>query len=218
MASIVSAANVMEAEAENLVLAANCEKMATCSLRPSVILGREDYQLVPSIQACIEKGETPFVIGNGDNLYDFTFVDNVAYAHILAIENLLGSKTAAGEAILISNDQPITFRDLMLAIWAQFDHVPQFTITIPGRLAVAFGWAVEWVAWARRTKTTLCKGSVKDALGTRYASQEKAKRLLGYAPIVDMWDAVRISCDALKKRIEDGKGEVKRRDGWGHAY
>lgn len=192
--------------------------MATCALRPSVILGREDYQLVPSIQACIEKGETPFVIGSGDNLYDFTFVDNVAHAHVLAAENLLSTKSVAGEAILISNDQPITFRDFMLAIWAQFDHVPPFALSIPAPLATFYGLVLEWAAWTRGAKTTVCRGSVKDALGTRYANLDKAKQLLGYAPIVDIWDGVRISCDALKERIKESKGQALRSDGWGHAY
>ena len=209
--------NYVQAAAEELVIAANSEKMATCSLRPSTICGRNDYQLVPSIQACIEKWETPFVIGNDDNLYDFTFVDNVAHAHVLAAENLLTTKTAAGEAILISNDQPITFRDFMLAIWAQFDHVPPFVVTIPPFLAHFYGAVCEWLAWLRGRKTTLSRGSVKDAMGTRYANLDKARRLLGYAPIVDMWDAVRISCDALKIRMGT-KMEPARSDGWGHTY
>lgn len=208
----------MQAAAEKLVLDANTEKLTTCSLKPSVILGRDDYQLVPSIHACIGKGETPFIIGNGNNLYDFTFVDNVAHAHVLAVENLFTTKTAAGEAILISNDQPITFRDFMLAIWAQFDHVPVFSINIPAPLATLFGSITEWTAWLSGSKTTLCRGSVKDALGTRYASQEKARRLLGYEPIVDIWDGVRISCDALKERIARRQSEARRKDSWGHEY
>ena len=181
--------------------------MATCSLKPSVILGRDDYQLVPSIQACIAKGETPFVIGHGDNLYDFVFVENVGYAHVLAAENLLTTKTAAGEAIFISNDQPITWRDFMLAIWAQFDHVPPYSIVIPPLLAWFFGLLTEMLAWVAGRKTTLCRGSVKDAIGTRYSDQKKAKALLGYEPIVDIWDGVRISCDALKVRIGGSNGK-----------
>ena len=192
--------------------------MATCTLRPSVILGREDYQLVPSIQACIQKWETAFIIGSGDNLWDFVFVDNVAHAHVLAAENLLTTKTAAGEAILISNDQPITFRDFMLSIWAQFDHVPPFSISIPAPLATFYGSSCELIAWLSGAKTTVCRGSVRDAIGTRYANQDKAKSLLGYRPIVDIWDGVRISCDALKKRIKESKGRALRSDSWGHSY
>jgi len=39
-----------------------------------------------------------------------SYVDNVADAHVLAVENLLMSRTAAGEAIFIANEQPIPFR------------------------------------------------------------------------------------------------------------
>lgn len=189
--------------AEKIVLEANNDKMATCVLRPSVILGRDDYQLLPSIHGCIENGQTPYLIGNGDNLYDFTFVDNVAQAHVLAIENLVSSRTAAGQAINISNGQPVTFRDFMLAIWAQFDHTPPFTVRIPAGVAGFAGYVAEWHSWFTGSKTTLCRGSVKDAIGVRYASQEKAKQILGYHPKVDLWDAVTISCEVrLTSKIQ----------------
>lgn len=119
-----------KAEAERLVLNANGRSLLTCALRPSVILGEDDYQLIPSIHACISKGETPFVIGDGDNLYDFTYVGNVADAHVLAIENLMSSRSAAGQAFLISNGEPVTFRDFCLAVWGHFGHTPRFTSTL----------------------------------------------------------------------------------------
>jgi sterol-4alpha-carboxylate 3-dehydrogenase (decarboxylating) len=76
--------------AENFVLAANDPpNLLTTALRPSVLFGPGDYQLIPTIHNCISKNETPFIIGTGLNLFDFTYVGNVADAHVLAIENLL---------------------------------------------------------------------------------------------------------------------------------
>lgn len=63
--------------------------MSTCVLRPSVIFGEGDTQLIPSIHACIQKGETRYKIGGGNNLWDTVYVGNVADAHVLAVENLL---------------------------------------------------------------------------------------------------------------------------------
>jgi sterol-4alpha-carboxylate 3-dehydrogenase (decarboxylating) len=63
-----------KALAEQIVMAANSESLSCCALRPSVILGREDYQLIPSIHSCIASGETKYQIGDADNLYDFTFI------------------------------------------------------------------------------------------------------------------------------------------------
>lgn len=187
----------MQALAEPHVLAANAPGFATCTLRPSTIMGREDYQLVPAIHACIDKFETPWIIGTDDNLYDFTFVDNVAHAHVLAVDNLLTTQTAAGEAIFISNNQPVTFRDFMKAIWGQFGHKPPFEMRIPTPLAWFVGLSAEVYhkAFVRSGKATLSRGSVRDAMQTAYSNQTKAQQLLGYWPVVDIWDGVRISCD-----------------------
>ncbi|KAG9626657.1 hypothetical protein KCV04_g11753, partial [Aureobasidium melanogenum] len=50
-------------------------------------------------------------------------------------------------------------------------------------------------------------GSVKDAVGTRYASNEKARRLLGYYPRVDFVDAVRLACEDYKSILAE-KGKI----------
>ena len=169
--------------------------MATCSLRPSVLCGPGDYQLVPSIHACIAKYETPFVVGNGSNLWDVTYVTNVADAHVLAAQNLMSSKTAAGEAFFIQNNEPITFRDFCLAIWAHFGHTPSFEVHIPMFLLYLVGWLCEWLTWFFRTTTTLSRGSVRDACSIRYASGEKARRILGYQARVGIDEGIRLSCE-----------------------
>lgn len=169
--------------------------MATCSLRPSVLCGPGDYQLVPAIHACIEKWETPFIIGDGLNLWDVTYVTNIADAHVLAAENLSSSKTAAGEAFFIQNNEPITFRDFCLAIWAHFGHIPPFEITIPESLAFFAGMVSECATWVTGTATTLSRGSVRDACSVRYAKGNKAKDILGYEARVGIVDAVRLSCE-----------------------
>ena len=185
----------MQTAAETLVLAASDEKLATCSLRPSVLFGEEDYQLIPSIHACIAKGETPFVIGTGLNMWDVTYVNNIADAHVLAVENLTSTKSAAGQAFFISNNEPVPFRDFCLAIWAHFGHYPQVEIRIPTGLATFVGYLAEKVTWLTGTATTLNSGSVMDACGTRYCDGSKAKEILGYEPRVSIVEGLRRSCD-----------------------
>jgi len=129
---------------------------------------------------------------------ELTTPDNVADAHVLAIENLLSSKSAAGQIIHITNDQPVTFRDFMLAVWAQYDHVPSTTIRIPGSLAYVMGFLSECKGWVSGKPGALSRGSVKDAMSTRYGSQKKAKEILGYRPRVPLWDAVVISCSVSR--------------------
>ncbi|CDM33444.1 hypothetical protein DTO013E5_7312 [Penicillium roqueforti] len=190
-----------KAAAEALVLNASSSKMVTCALRPSVLCGPGDYQLLPAIHACIAKYETPFLIGDGFNLWDITHVDNAADAHILAIENLLSSRTAAGEAFFIQNNEPIAFRDFCLAIWAHFGHVPPFQMHIPKSLAYFTGLVCETVTWLTGTTTTLSRGSVQDACAIRYASGNKAKEILGYEARIGIEEAIRLSCEDYASRL-----------------
>ncbi|KAI9818023.1 MAG: hypothetical protein M1827_000647 [Pycnora praestabilis] len=206
--------------AEALVLAASDEKLATCALRPSVLMGPGGPQLISSIHACIAKGETPFIIGNGENLWDITYVSNIADAHVLAAENLLTTRTAAGEAFFISNDEPVPFRDFCLAVWAHFGHIPPYQLRVPANLAWAAGYAAEWFTWFTGTPATLSRGSVKDACAIRYANGEKARKILGYKPRIGVVEGVRLSCEdyvrCLRERSVDSiakADEVSMRDG-----
>lgn len=217
-----------KAVAEPVVLEANSERMATCALRPATIIGPGDnFGVVAAIHNCIAKGETPFVIGDGDNMYDFVYITNVADAHLLALENLLAhqsgsplrkspdattadekngnlvemdgvlekGESAAGKAFFISNQEPVYFRDFMLAIWAHWGHYPPFTVKVPGQIAWFAGLIADIVTWWTGAEPTLGRGSVSDALGTRYSNNARAKRVLGYVPRVGFVDAVRLACE-----------------------
>lgn len=177
------------------MLAANDEKLATCALRPSVLFGPGDCQLVPSVHHCIAKGETPFIIGDGLNMWDVTFVGNVADAHVLATENLISTRTAAGEAIFVSNEEPLPFRDFCLAVWKEFEHIPPFEIYIPRSVAAFVGYLAEWGTRILGTPSTISRGSVNDACCVRYCTGAKAKRLLGYQPRVGLEEGIRLSCE-----------------------
>ncbi|THV47875.1 hypothetical protein BGAL_0283g00120 [Botrytis galanthina] len=198
-----------KAKAEKKVLAANSPAFSTCILRPSVIMGPGDKQLIPPIHACIAKGETSFIIGSADNLWDITYVTNVADAHVLAAENLRSNTpTAAGEIFFIQNNTPITFRDFSIAVWKEFGHIPPYEVTIPQGLAWVAGLLAEAALWLTGSKEpTLSRGSVNDACAIRYASGEKAIRILGYEAKVDLEEGIRLSCEAYKKRLANQEKE-----------
>ncbi|KAI9724549.1 MAG: hypothetical protein M1812_000617 [Candelaria pacifica] len=185
-----------KAAAEALVLAASeVSDLATCALRPPMIFGPGGPPVISSIHACIAKGETPFVLGTGFNLTDFIYLDNVVEGLLLAAENLMSTRTAAGEAIFISNNEPVPFRDFCLAVWANFGHTPRFEVRIPRQLAWGIGYIAEWATWVSGTSSTLTRGSVKDACATRYSNGAKAERILGYKPRVGLVEGLRISCE-----------------------
>lgn len=178
--------------------------MATCALRPAIIFGPGDkYGVIGAIHTCIARGETPFVIGDGLNLYDFVYVDNVADAHVLALENLLSNKkTAAGQAFFISNDEPVYFRDFMLAIWAHFGHVPAYEVWITRSVACFVGDLFEAWAWLTGRTMSFSRGSVLDAVGVRYADITRAKTTLGYRPKMGLVEGLANACADYKLGLQ----------------
>jgi sterol-4alpha-carboxylate 3-dehydrogenase (decarboxylating) len=211
-------------EAERVVIAGNDDLMSTCVLRPSVIFGEGDTQLIPPIHACIAKGETRWIIGTGINLWDTVYVGNVADAHVLALENLLHLEskiisnnhdgrtregTAAGETFFIQNNEPISFREFSLAIWREFGHFPpRWEIRIPEGLGWVLGLLAEAFTRLSGTPATLSRGSVMDACAMRYASGEKAQRILGYRPRVGLEAGIKRSCQVSHVLSSCLKGDL----------
>lgn len=66
--------------------------VATVALRPSGIFGEGDPLLVPILVEKAKEGKMKYIIGDGKNLMDFTYVGNVAQAHIQACSTLISLK------------------------------------------------------------------------------------------------------------------------------
>jgi nucleoside-diphosphate-sugar epimerase len=101
-----------KAHAEQAVLAANCDTLRTCALRPHLIWGPGDTHLVPRLLARARTGRLRRV-GKGANLVDITYVENAAEAHLQAAVALgNGDPVAApaspgGKAYFISQGEPV---------------------------------------------------------------------------------------------------------------
>ncbi len=91
---------------EQEVLAANSAELATCALRPHLIWGPGDEQLVPRLIARARAGQLRRV-GDGTNLIDMVYVDNAASAHLQAADSLSPKAPTAGSAYFISQGEPV---------------------------------------------------------------------------------------------------------------
>jgi len=86
----MDAYNESKAKAEELVLAANGKDgLSTVALRPAGIFGPGDRQVMQGLFEVYQRGQTHFQIGDNNNLFDWTYVENVAYAHLLAADKLV---------------------------------------------------------------------------------------------------------------------------------
>ena len=204
--------SVKQAQAEQHVLASNRPashpKFMTCSIRPSGIFGVGDVQLLPQGLTAYYRGQTRFQIGTNENLFDFTEITNVAHAHHLAAAALtttaeredqgsavpLDTERVDGEAFLITNDSPVYFYDFARAAWtAAGDKTqPSDIWVLPKDFGLFIATAFEWIFWAFRLgKPNLTRQQVRYSCMTRYYNIDKAKRRLGYRPVVSLEEGVK---------------------------
>lgn len=96
-----------KALAEQAVLAANGQHgLATCALRPHLIWGPRDTQLIPRLIERAKRGQLRRV-GDGKNLISMVYVENAARAHLLAADALGLKSPVAGQAYFINEPEPV---------------------------------------------------------------------------------------------------------------
>jgi sterol-4alpha-carboxylate 3-dehydrogenase (decarboxylating) len=134
------------------------------------------------------------MIGDNENLFDMTYVDNAAYAHILAAERMTANSGIDGQAFIITNDQPIFFWDYPKAIYEGLGYKETQKIVLSKSFGLALGSFMDTVTWILSPFVTLHPSFTRFRVviinGNRYFNIAKAKKLLGYSPIVDWNEAV----------------------------
>ncbi|XP_045676462.1 sterol-4-alpha-carboxylate 3-dehydrogenase, decarboxylating isoform X3 [Phyllostomus hastatus] len=165
----------------------------TTAIRPHGIFGPRDPQLVPILIEAARKGKMKFMIGNGENLVDFTFVENVVHGHILAAEHLSQDTALGGKAFHITNDEPIPFWTFLSRILTGLNYeAPKYHIPywVAYCLAILLSLLVMVASPVIQLQPTFTPMRVALAGTFHYYSCEKAKKVLGYQPLVTMDDAV----------------------------
>ncbi len=100
--------------AEQKVLMANDEHFHTTALRPHLIFGPGDLNLIPRLIESHKKGRLK-IIGDGKNLVDVTFVENAARAHVMALEKLELGSPICGKAYFLGQG-PVNLWDFTNSI------------------------------------------------------------------------------------------------------
>ena len=180
-----------KAIAERAVLAANDAHLATIALRPRLIWGPGDQQLLPRLAERARAGRLRLV-GDGDNLIDTTYIDNAAQAHFDAIDRLAPAADCAGRAYFISNGEPRAARDMVNAL-LQAAGAPPVTKTLPFPLAYAVGAACEaaWTLLPLRGEPPLTRFLAEQLATTHWYDMGPATRDFGYVPRVSIDEGLR---------------------------
>lgn len=217
--------------AEKIVLEANKiheSGMLTSAVRPAGIVGENDKggitygllttaQLAPDWQLRIQLGE-------GNNLFDTTYVGNVAYAHLLVAESLLATHARIarglaapldheridGEAFIVTNDEPAYFWDTSRYVWALYGRDVDLAKvwTLSSGLSYAVGALGELSNLVTGRKAKISRQTAKYACMTRTYSCAKLKRRCGYVPVVGLEEGLGRSVRSfvVGERAEGDKG------------
>lgn len=186
------------------MLAANGQGgLRTCTIRPSAIFGPGDRQLIPGMIEVCERGQHRFQIGDNTSLMDFTYVGNVAYAHVLAAEKLADpASPAAGQAFNVTNGTPVPFWDFAAKVWCEYGkYMPNSKKIILSYNASMFLamisetiYDIKAMFWDKsQLKEGMTRSRIKQAMSSRYFNISKAKELLGYEPQVGLEEGIRRS-------------------------
>ncbi|KAI9260182.1 3-beta hydroxysteroid dehydrogenase/isomerase family-domain-containing protein [Sporodiniella umbellata] len=197
-------------ECEKEVLKANGVKgLRTCTIRPSAIFGPGDRQLIPGMLEVCQRGQHRFQIGENQSLMDFTYVGNVAYAHVLAAEKLAKSDSkAAGQAFNLTNGTPVPFWDFASRVWATYGcYMPNNKKIILSKGASSVIAAIsetifnfKLLFWDKsELKEGLSRARIKQAMSSRYFNINKARTILEYEPQVGLDEGIKLSVEFFKK-------------------
>ena len=176
---------------EDLVNAASGD-LEMVILRPKAIFGPGDRALLPRLLATARAGRLP-MIGDGRNLVDLTYVDNVVEAMRLAMT----ADAAVGKTYHITNDEHPLLWNLVRRILQELKlPPPRVRISLPAALAAAS--AMEQVARITGREPTLTRYSALILARTQTYNIAAAKRDLSYTPPVSLEEGIERTLSALR--------------------
>ncbi|KAK5092124.1 erg26, C-3 sterol dehydrogenase [Exophiala xenobiotica] len=202
-----------KAVAERMVLAANGGEdvggMLTAAVRPAGITGEGDMGGI-SYSICKTAAVAPgwqlnLQLGEGDNLFDTTYVGNVVLGLLLVAEGLLTTSRRVGEsgvkdggileheridgeAFIVTNDQPCYFWEITRFMYSRMGRegvgARDKVWALPQDFAALIGGLSEIFGALTGRKGKINRQTVKYSCIHRYYSCEKLKRRCGYIPVV----------------------------------
>lgn len=172
-----------KAVAELDALAADSPSLAVLAIRPHLVWGPGDPQLVARIVQRARSGRLP-VIGSGTALIDTTYVDNAAAALAAAVD---ACGPVRGEALVVSNGEPRPVAEV-LARLCRAAGVPGPRGRVPFGAAWLAGAAAEavWAGTGRRSVPPLTRFLAEQLATAHWFDQRRTRAALGWRPGVTL--------------------------------
>ncbi|WP_324653563.1 NAD-dependent epimerase/dehydratase family protein [Georgenia sp. H159] len=172
-----------KAAAERLALDADGEGFAVVAVRPHLVWGPGDTQLVARIAERARAGRLP-LLDHGAVLVDSVYVDNAADALVAALDR---APEGHGQAFVVTNGEPRPIGDLIAGICrAAGAPVPGWRV--PAGLARLAGGLVEAV-WAVRPgsdEPPMTRFLAEQLSTAHWFDQRRTREVLGWEPAVSI--------------------------------
>jgi len=175
-----------KALAEQAVMAANGPELATVSLRPHLIWGPGDNQLLPRLLDRARRGTLR--IPGAAKLIDTVYVENAAAAHLLALDKLQSAPgTVGGKTYFISNDEPRSQAEIMTGLLAAAG-IEVSIKPVPAGIALAAGAVVEtaWRLLGLTSEPPVTRWSARLLSTAHWYDISAARRDIGYRAAVSI--------------------------------
>lgn len=177
-----------KAVAEQVALAADSPALAVVAIRPHLVWGPGDTQLIGRIvdRACAGRMA---LVGSGAALIDTTYVDNAIDALVCALDRC---PDVHGEALVVSNGEPRPVAELVASICrAAGVEPPRRRVPLP--IAWAAGAAVEgmWSAIRLTSDPPMTRFLASQLATAHWFDQRRTRELLEWVPRVSLAEGFR---------------------------
>lgn len=174
-----------KAAAELLALGADAPDFAVVAVRPHLVWGPGDTQLVGRIVERARAGRLP-LLDSGAALIDTLYVDNAATAMVAALERV-PDDGVHGNAYVVTNGEPRPVADLLAGICtASGVRPPQWHV--PAAVARAAGSVVEavWRVRPGEDEPPMTRFLAEQLSTAHWFDQRRTRRDLGWTPSVSI--------------------------------
>jgi nucleoside-diphosphate-sugar epimerase len=174
--------------------------LATCALRPHLIIGPRDPHLLPRLIERARAGRLA-IVGDGRNEVTLCAVENAAHAHVLAAKSLAMHSPHAGKAYFIGQAEPVLLWEWINALLSKLS-IPPITRHVPRALAYAAGAACEaaWMLFRRAGEPPMTRFVAAQLGGSHSFDMGPAERDFGYREIISLDAATEAIVAELARR------------------
>lgn len=172
-----------KAEAEILALGRDSATLRVVAVRPHIVWGPGDTQLVGRVVDRARRGRLP-LLGHGTALIDTTYVDNAASGILAAMDR---ADAVHGRAYVITNGEPRPVADL-LAGFCRAAGVTPPSWSVPAGLARGIGGVVEgiWRIYPGPDEPPMTRFLAEQLSTAHWFDQRQTRRDLQWCPSVSI--------------------------------